>query len=103
MAAEVGAREAICADLDINGTASTLAVPVAKYGVRMEPAASDVKFSIENEGRHDHGALPDLKDNYYANLKESLRVRAVGTRHCVGGILRFVGPTASPRRRRSAK
>lgn len=67
---------AIEAKIELNGQTIDLSVTMGHYDAKMTPDVEDPKFSMENEGNHDHGDLPPLQRNDYEEVKQSLRVRA---------------------------
>lgn len=74
--AEGRAEGAIEARIELNGQTIDLAVPLGRYDAKMTPDVEDKKFSMENEGNHDHGELPLLQSNEYDEVKQALRVRS---------------------------
>lgn len=87
----------IVAHIDFAGESKELVTPIGRYVDAIAKGEPGDRFAFEYTGVHDHGKLPELRQNWYLELKESIRVRAMPAmrvRVCVLPICARGGPTS---------
>lgn len=60
--------------IDFGSETRQIATPVQRYPEAIAAAEPGDRFAFEYTGVHDHGKLPALRQNWYLELKESVRV-----------------------------